>query len=63
MKAAVTVAKNVMEPLADMAPASAIDEITLFISNKDMGTTIRIIKSLKRSGVSLDGVIETIKHV
>ena len=35
---------------------------TLFISNEDMDDIIRIIKSLKDSGVLTDGVNETVKH-
>ena len=35
---------------------------TLFISNEDMDNIIRIIKSLKDSGVLTDGVNETVKH-
>ena len=35
---------------------------TLFISNEDMDNIIRIIKSLKDSGVLTDGVTETVKH-
>ena len=35
---------------------------TLVISNEDMDESIWIIKSLKNSGVLIDGVIETVKH-
>ena len=35
---------------------------TLFILNEDMNDIIKIIKSLKDSGVLIDGVSETIKH-
>ena len=35
---------------------------TLFISIEDMDDTIRIIKSLKDSGVLTDVVTETVKH-
>ena len=36
--------------------------ISLFISNEDMNDIIKIIKSLEDSGVSIDGVTETVKH-
>ena len=36
--------------------------IPLVISNEDIDDIIRIIKSLERSGVLIDGVIETVKH-
>ena len=35
---------------------------TLFILNEDMNDIIKIIKSLKDSGVLIDGVSETVKH-
>ena len=35
---------------------------TLFTSNEDMNDIIKIIKSLEKSGVLIDGVIETVKH-
>ena len=35
---------------------------TLFISKEDMNDIIKIIKSLKDSGVLIDGVTETVKH-
>ena len=35
---------------------------TLLISNKDMNDIIKIVKSLKDSGVLIDGVTETVKH-
>ena len=35
---------------------------TLFISTENMNDIIKIIKSLEDSGVSIDGVSETIKH-
>ena len=34
----------------------------LFISNEDMNDIIKIIKSLKDSGVLINGVTETVKH-
>ena len=43
-------------------PASAGKGFTLFISNKNMNDVIKIIKSLKDSGVLIDGVTETVKH-
>ena len=36
--------------------------ITLAVPNEDMDDIIRIIKSLKNSGVFIDGVSETVKH-
>ena len=36
--------------------------ITLVVPNEDMDDIIRIIKSLKNSGVFIDGVSETVKH-
>ena len=35
---------------------------TLFISNENKDDIIRIMKSLKDSGVLIDGVTETVKH-
>ena len=35
---------------------------TLFISNEDMNDIIKIIKSLKDSGLLIDGVTETVKN-
>ena len=35
---------------------------TLFVSNEDMNDIIKVIKSLKDSGVLIDGVTETVKH-
>ena len=35
---------------------------TLFISNEDMNDNIKIIKSLGDSGISINGVTETVKH-
>ena len=37
-------------------------EFTLFISNEDMIDIIKIIKSREESGVSIDGITETVKH-
>ena len=34
----------------------------LFISNRDLNDTIKIIKSLQDSGVLFDGVTETVEH-
>ena len=34
----------------------------LFITNEDMNDIIKIIKSLEDSGISIDGVTETVKH-
>ena len=42
--------------------ASAGKEITLVILNDDMDDIIRIIKSLKNSGVLIDGVSKTVKR-
>ena len=39
----------------------AAKEITLVISNKDMNDIIRIIKSLEKSGILLDGVTSSRK--
>ena len=36
--------------------------ITLVLSNKDKGDTIRIVKSLQNSGVLIDRVSETVRQ-
>ena len=35
---------------------------TLFISNEDMDDIIKIIESLEKSGLLIDGASETVKH-
>ena len=37
-------------------------EFILFISNDDMGDIIKIIVSLEKSGLLIDGMTETVKH-
>ena len=34
----------------------------LFISNEDIGDIIKIVESLEKSGLLIDGVTETAKH-
>ena len=36
--------------------------ITLIISNEDLAEIIRIIKSLQKSGLSFDGISQTVKN-
>ena len=42
--------------------ARAKKEFILFISNDDMGDIIKIIVSLEKSGLLIDGMTETVKH-
>ena len=73
MKVAMPLAKNVLAPLGSSAAMSAIDgsikkkmlgsgATTLIISNDEMDDILKIVKSLKNSGVLLKGVSETIQH-
>ena len=73
MKVAMPLAKNVLAPLGLTAAMSAIDgsikkkmlgsgTTTLIISNDAMDDILKIVKSLKNSGVLLKGVSETIQH-
>ena len=68
-------AKSVLIPLGLTAAASAVDagihkkilgsghnNTTLIISNDEMDDILKIVKSLKDSGVLLKGVSETIQH-
>ena len=67
-------AKSVLIPLGLTAAASAADagihkkilgsgnNTTLLISNKDMGDLIKIVKSLKESGLLLKGVTESVQN-
>ena len=69
--------KSVIKPLCMLgltAPASATDaainkkilrsgnQTTLTISNDHMQDLLKIVKSLKDSGILLDGIIETVKN-
>ena len=73
MKVAVSLAKNVLAPLAISAAMSAIDGsikkkmlasgiTTLIISNDEMNDILKLVKSLEDSGLLLKGVSETIQH-
>ena len=73
MKVAMPLAKNVLAPLGLSAAMSANDgsikkkvlgsgATTLIISNDEMDDILKIVKSLKNSGVLLKGVSETIQH-
>ena len=73
MKVAMPLAKNVLAPLGISAAISAIDGsikkkmlgsgvTTLIISNDEMDDILKIVKSLKNSGLLLKGVSETIQH-
>ena len=73
MKVAMSLAKNVLAPLGLSAAMPAIDgsikkkmlgsgTTTLIMSNDEMRDIIKIVKSLKDSGVILKGVSETIQH-
>ena len=73
MEVAMPLAKNVLGPLESSAAMSAIDRsikekmlgsraTTLIISNDEMDDILKIVKSLKNSGVLLKGVSETIQH-
>ena len=73
MKVAVPLAKNVLAPLGISAATSAIDGsikkkmlssgmTTLIISNDEMNDILKIVKSLKNSGLLLKGVSEIIQH-
>ena len=73
MEVAMPLAKNVLAPLGLTAAMSAIDgsikkkmlvsgTTTLIISNDEMDDILKIVKSLKISGVLLKGVSETIQH-
>ena len=67
------VAKSVLIPLGLTAAASAADaaihkkmfgsgNTTLIISNEEMNDIMKIVKSLERSGLSIKGVIKTVKN-
>ena len=68
-----TLAKSVLIPLELTLAASATDSAihkkifgsgvtTLIISNEEMNDTMKIVKSLKESGLLIKGVSETIKN-
>ena len=73
MKVAMLLAKNVLAPLGLSAAISAIDgsikkkmlgsgATTLIISNDEMDDILKIVKSLKNSGILLKGLSETIQY-
>ena len=73
IKVAMPLAKNVLAPLGLSAVMSAIGgsikknmlgsgATTLIISNNEMNDTLKIVKSLEDSGVSLNGASETIQN-
>ena len=73
MKAAITLAKNVLAQLGTTAAASAIDagiqkkihgsgNTTLIISNEEMNDIMKIVQALKDSNILLKGVTKTIKN-
>ena len=67
-----------MPKLANKAPSSILDKferkisgqgavragkvITLFISNEEMDNIIKIVQSLEKSSLLIDGASETVKH-
>ena len=68
-----TLAKSVLIPLGSTAAASTTDTAidknifgsgieTLIISNKEMNDIMKVVKSLKESGLLIKGVSETIKN-
>ena len=75
---AVTVAKYVLSKLASKSISSLSDKFfkkmketvdvragegfTLFISNEDIDDIIKIVESLEKSGLLIDGATETAKH-
>ena len=48
--------------MSEKGPVRARKGFTLFISNEYMNDIIKIIKSLKDSGILIDGVTETVKR-
>ena len=72
MKVAMSLAKNVLAPLALTAAMSAIDEsiqkkihgsgVKLIIEQEDMNDIIKIIEALENSGILLKGVTKTIEN-
>ena len=73
MKVAVSLAKNILDPLGITAAASAIDAgiqkkiygsgtTTLIISNEEMDDISKIVQTLGDSNILLKGVIKTIKN-
>ena len=73
MKVAISLAKNVLNPLGITAAASAIDAgiqkkihgsgtTTLIISNKEMNDIMKIVQALEDSNILLKGVTKTIKN-
>ena len=73
MKVAISLAKNVLNPLGITAAASAIDAgiqkkihgsgtTTLIISNEEMNDIMKIVQALEDSNILLKGVTKTIKN-
>ena len=66
MKSVITpLAKSVLIPLRLTEAASAADagiHKKIFISNKDMGDLIKIVKSLEDSGLLLKGITESVQN-
>ena len=73
MKAAVSLAKNVLAPLEITAAASVIDAgiqtkihgsgtTTLIISNEEMNDIVKIVQALEDSNILLKGVTKTINN-
>ena len=74
----VPLATYILPKLATKAASSAIDKFqrkasrrgavtagkgfTLLISNKDMGSIIKVVESLENSGLLIDGATETVKY-
>ena len=54
--------KKILGPGRPLDLASPHNNTTLMISNDEMDDTLKIVKSLKDSGVLLKGVSETIQH-
>ena len=78
LELAVPLAKDVLHKLATKATSSVLDKfekeitgqglvrtergLTLFISNEDVNDIIKIVDSLEKSGLLIDGASETVKH-
>ena len=70
--------KDVLPKLATKATSCVLDKLkkkitgqgavraergfTLFISNEDMDDIIKIVETLEKSGLLIDGAIKTVKH-
>ena len=57
-----TAAASATDPAINKKLLGSGNHTTLVISNDDMQDLLKIIKSLKNSGVLLDGITETVKN-